>query len=538
MSETRFDKISARLGALKQKRVEHEPYWEKAEQMCSATSYIWIRRGKRTVQQLFDSTGSLALSFFISGMKSVLIPKSERWHKLRPVNPALEVDDECRTYLDWLTGFLFKARYSNNSRFNSEADGFLESIGKYGTGVFLTEDNIGFGITYKNIDLWECYLDENANGEIDTIYREYKLSAREAVKRFRDDITNEIKETANKAPEQEVTILHAIEPNPDFNPKSMSTQEKKYISFYVDITNQKIFKTGGFDYLPYSVARYKTIPQSVYGIGPAEKAMAEILTINEMNKTILSSAQRSANPTVLVSDEANVEDAGKLGTAGAIAYGMIGEDGKPLARPMEYGNNLAISLEMQSKIREIIYDHFMVRLFRTLADQKGTMTIPEVMARKTEDANILGPVADRISLEWLPGVITREIYIYNNYGLIPPVPNKLAMPNSGMTIEFESPAVRMQQSSAVEGILRTVETIAPLAQIDDAAADILDVPEAARYIAEFNSVPATMIRSKEKAAQRSAARAQAMQAGQLLAAAPVVTQSLKSLSEAKNNATV
>ena len=210
---------------------------------------------------------------------------------------------------------------------------------------------------------------------------------------------------------------------------------------------------------------------------------------------------------------------------------MIGDDGKPLAVPMEYGANLNISLEMQEKIREIIFQHFLVQLFRTLADQNQQMTIPEVMARKSEDASILGPYADRISLEWLPNVITREIYIYNNYGLIPPVPAKLAT-KEGITIEFESPAIRLQQSETVEGILRTVESIIPLTQIDQSVMDIIDAPEAARYIAEFNSVPNKIVRSQKEVAERSRQRQEAMQQNELLAAAPVVSQSLKSLSEA------
>jgi hypothetical protein len=80
-------------------------------------------------------------------------------------------------------------------------------------------------------------------------------------------------------------------------------------------------------------------------------------------------------------------------------------------------------------------------------------------------------------------------------------------------------------------ILRTLESVAPLAQIDPSVMMIFDPEMIARELSEINGVPAKILRTKEQVAAMKEEQAQAAQAQQLLAAAPVLASSAKNLAE-------
>ena len=82
--------------------------------------------------------------------------------------------------------------------------------------------------------------------------------------------------------------------------------------------------------------------------------------------------------------------------------------------------------------------------------------------------------------------------------------------------------------------MRTLEAVTPLAQIDPKVMMLFDPEAVARELADINGVPAKVLRSKEQIAAIEAAQAQAAQAQQLLAAAPVVGKTVKDLASAQS----
>jgi hypothetical protein len=79
------------------------------------------------------------------------------------------------------------------------------------------------------------------------------------------------------------------------------------------------------------------------------------------------------------------------------------------------------------------------------------------------------------------------------------------------------------------GILRTIEALIPMAQVDPTVLDPFDLPEMGRELAEINGVPAKCIRDAKEIAARKEERATQDQAAQLLQAAPVLSDTAKNL---------
>lgn len=533
MSKELVKYITKRLNYLEEKRKPWEPAWDKAADLCSVNSKIYIKDAKdKIVQRTFDGTARNALNTFAAAMKSVLMPTNTIWHKLKPSRPEFQNNDSVKRYLEYATNLLFKVRYAPGSRFAPESTIQLRQMGIYGQGAWLVEDNIGKGISYRSIPMAEIYCDVNKENVVDVIYRKYELTARQALQEFGARATSKIKEKAEKDPDYRFTFVHAVEPRKDRDIKKKDFRGMEFASYHVDLDNGELIYESGYRVCPYMVPHYMSVPGSAYGSSPALQALPDILSINEIQKTTLRAAQLQTNPTIFVGKD--IKDASRIGQPGAIVKGLDA-NGKPLAAPMQYGNNLNIALEIQQGIRDIIERAFLVPLFQSLAEMSDLKNIVGYVVQQKiqERAMLLAPTAELISAEWLVGNVRRELDILAQYGYLDDVPDEL-MYDGAIDIEFESPAVHMQQAASITGLMEWMESVMGMAQVNPAVLDIVDFEQAARTIADYKGVATAIIRTPEQVQALGEQRAQAEQAQALLQAAPAVSQTVKNLGGISN----
>ena len=96
-----------------------------------------------------------------------------------------------------------------------------------------------------------------------------------------------------------------------------------------------------------------------------------------------------------------------------------------------------------------------------------------------------------------------------------------------------SPFTRLQRAEEGIGIMRTLESVTPLAQIDPSILQIFNPEEIVRSLAAINGAPLRMLRTPEQIAMLKQMQAQQQQAAALLEAAPVAAQTAKTLAEAQ-----
>jgi len=109
----------------------------------------------------------------------------------------------------------------------------------------------------------------------------------------------------------------------------------------------------------------------------------------------------------------------------------------------------------------------------------------------------------------------------------------IADTGDGLQIEYQSPMTRAAKSEEAVGILRTFETLAPIAQIDPSVYDQFDTKEVARIVADVNGVPAKALKSKEQLEREEEDKQARAQMGDVLEAAPIAAQTAKTLAEAQ-----
>ena len=94
--------IKQRLERLKDERKSWEPFWKKLSEMCSFSPEIWTEeKNRRHRQNVFDNTARNALTYFSASFKSILVPTTQRWHRLKPTNPDWENTDMVKAYLQY-----------------------------------------------------------------------------------------------------------------------------------------------------------------------------------------------------------------------------------------------------------------------------------------------------------------------------------------------------------------------------------------------------------------------------------------------------
>lgn len=486
--------------------------------------------GAKRTERIFDSTAPLALDRAASAVDSLITPASQQYHKLEPEDPALVDDFEVMRYLDEVTKILFRLRYKPMANFGSQSHECYTSLMAFGTMGMFVDDVLGRGLRYKSIAMSELYIAENKYGIVDLVHRKFPLTIRQAVQKFGlPKLPEKIQKLADKEPLRKFDFIHAVSPNEERKRGDKSYKSMPIRACYVLAEERHLIEEGGFRRMPYAVSRHVTSPREVYGRSPAMAVLADIKMLNEMEKTVIRAAQKVVDPPLLAYGD-GILSAFSL-RPGAINYGGVDESGKQMVVPMKMGSNLPIALEMTEQKRKVVNDAFYVTLFQILV-QNPQMTATEALIRAQEKGQLLAPTVGRQQSEFLGPIIDRELDIASMAGLLPPMPAKLIDRGGVIKAVYTSPLSRLRRADDGVSIMRTVESLAPIAQVDPSVYDVFDSKELAYELADIHGVPKKVLRSREQIEQRAAEREQAAATQQLLAGAETAAGAAESLGKA------
>jgi hypothetical protein len=530
--------ISQRLSRLKSQRGTWEAHWEEiAQRVMPSYSQTFQSNqntpGQKKTEHMFDSTAANANVKFAAALESMLTPRAQKWHMLKaqfgPQYRELAKNREVRQYFEDVTDILFRYRYAPRANFASNQHEVYMGLGAFGTGCMFIDKLDGGGLRYRAIHLAEVYFAENHQGIIDTAYRSFKYTARQAIQKWRDKVPEAIKTAADKNPEQEFEFIHAVQPNDDVQYGRVDHKGMAFSSCYVSVTGLAIVEESGYHTFPYAISRYVVAPGETYGRSPAMLALPDIKVLNEQKKTILKQGHRVVDPVLLAHDD-GVLDSFSL-KPGAINYGGVNADGRQLVHALPTGN-LSFAKEMVQEQREAINDAFLVTLFQILVDTPQ-MTATEVLERAREKGALLSPTMGRQQSEGLGPMIEREIDLLSRQGLLPPMPEILRqVGGADYEVEYDSPLSRAQKAEGAAGTMRTIQFAAEIAAQtqDPSPLDWFDFDSIIPDLGDANAMPVKHFKTPDavaairKGRSEQQAIAQVTQAGPAMAAMMKATQ--------------
>ena len=513
-------------------RATWESHWtEISEYVVPAYSDMFLSNGiitpgQKKTDKLFDSTAPAALTRFRSVMESILTPRQQTWHRLKAVDPDLMKDRDTKLWFEQANDLLFRYRYAPTANYASQQSEIYSSLGAFGTGcLFVDKLDKGKGLRYRAIFLGEVFFIENHQGIIDTVYRCFKMTARQVFQKWGDKTPKDIKDKLENKPDDEFEIIHCVYPRSDREKHRIDYKGMAFESIYLCRNTKTILSEGGYDTMPYIVSRYVTLPGENYGRSPAMDVLPAIKTLNEEKKTILKQGHRIVDPVLLAYDD-GVLDSFSL-KPGAINYGGVSADGRSLVHPLPSGN-LAIAKDMMDEERSVINDAFLITLFQILVETPQ-MTATEVLERAREKSALLAPIMGRQQSEALGPMIEREVDILMEQRLLPPLTDAMREAGADYKVEYESPLSRMQKAEASAGALRMYQYAGEIAATtqDPSALDWFNVDEMMPALAESQAMPASWMRGAKEVEAIRKGRQQQQATQQLIDAAPAMASMMK-----------
>ena len=506
-----------RYGYLKNERHTWDDHWQEiADRILPRHAEFqneWTKGAKRN-QKVFDNTGQLALMRFTAALDSMITPQGQRYQHLKASDPDIDKLVNVRRYFDKVGELLFRYRYSSKAAFATNLHEVYASLGAFGTGGILTEPRAGGGMWYKCLPLSTMHIAENNEGRIDTVFREFRFTAKQAYEQWGDNCPSDILEVLGSSPDRQFKFLHVIQPNPDYDPDRFDAMGMPYASYYLaDCDKENILQRGGYGSLPIAVSRYVTAPTEKYGRSPAMMVLPELKQLNEMEKTTIRAAHLAVQPPLLLHDD--LSGVGFQMKPNALNPGTLSGDGKQLAQPFNSGTRPDIGLDMMEQKRKVVNDAFLITLFQILVETH-TMSATEVIERAREKGALLAPTLARQTSELLNPITERELDILERQGLLPEMPGELLEAEGEYEIQYDSPLSRAQESEKAQAYARTMESITPIAQINPDALAAFDFEEMARGLADVHGMPANWIKPREQVAAEKQQAAQMEQLQMLL----------------------
>jgi len=521
------DETLKRIEKLVGNRGNWESHWQEvAERVLPSYSRsftghgITQAQGEKRTELMYDATAALSLIKFGAVMESILCPRSSRWHRIMPMDKAILQNRAARDWFEDTTNKLFAYRYSPRANFASQKQENYLQVGAFGTGPFFTDRFFGKpGLRYKSCSLSDIYFTMDHQGILDEVYRHVPMTARQAVARWGQKLPDAIVQSSMKEPDREYIFWHCVKPRDDRDPQRLDYKGMVYSSHYISVQGRKTVEEGGYNSMPYQISRHTVASGETYGRGPAMLVLPNIKVLNEQKKTVLKQGHRVTDPVLLAHDD-GVLDSFSLKN-GAINFGGVNADGRPLVHPLPTGN-LSIAKEMMGEERAIIKDAFLLSLFEILVEDRRDMTATEVLHRAQEKGLLLAPTMGRQHTEDLGPQIEREVDVLAQQGLLLPMPEYLRGTDGEYKVEYDSPLSRFARAEEASGFLELADfSIKAAAETQNPAMlDWLDFDAAIPEIADLKAVPVRWIKTLAAVQAIREGRNAAQEQAQLIEALP------------------
>ena len=526
------EQITKHFASLKTGRSNFENIWEQVAER-TLPNYVGFTgskaKGEEKGLKIFDTTAPIAMDRLVGILQTIVVPASQKFHFLKSKSYKLNQKKNIREFYQLLNDQLFAIRENPKSNFRINLQKTLYSFVAFGNGILFVEDKKP-GLRYKNIPLQEVFWDENADGGIDTIFRCFKFTVKQIALEFGENSLPEDlkrKYTDNPCDEQEYEILHCVKPreNVDKNKKDYTGME--YASYYVLKENGEIIKESGYTTFPYIVLRWTVIPGEKYGRSPAMTLLPEIKTLNEMDRVNLDASQMTVRPPLLASEDGVFNEFKMI--PGSILFGGLDPQGNKRLEALNTSGNIQISEDMQERRRNNIKDALFTNIFNILQENPRA-TATEIVERAKEKGELLSPVAAIIQTELLAPMVDREVDILFRNGAVGKVPEDLEK-DGDYDIVYDSPISQMMKARDVSAIMNTINILAPMANINPAVFDYLDLAEIGKFTALNSGVNESVIKTEDDVKADKAAQQQAQQNQQAM----VEAEALKNTASASKD---
>jgi hypothetical protein len=486
--------------------------------------------GEKRQQRIYDSTGVTANELLAASWHGMATNPASKWFSLRMVDDDLMEDDGVKKWLADVEKKLYARMYAPGTNLVPAQAEFYLQLGAFGTAVmFCGRTNKG-GLLFQCRSLAECYIAENADGVIDTLFRFFTYTVRQCVEEW--GLANVSAKTRklhdDKKYDDPVEICHAVYPR-QVEAGKRGKRNMPWASIYFEKTAcHRLGKESGFPNFPYIVARWEKAAGEVYGRSCGMEALPDVKMLQTMMVENIKCLQKMAQPVRYLRDDGVT---GQVRTIPGATNFWRGNPNEGIMLEPTTDKLPVVHEEMdnlRNRIRTIFNNDTM-----QIVDERE-MTLGEARMRRIERLRLQGPNVGRLSSEMLGPFIELVYADLDRSGEIPDAPD--AIDGQPVTVEFVSPLANAQKQEELGGFMQLFEYLAPAGELAAGALKRkLNMDRTIDYLADTLNVNPDLFNTDEEMAaidQQDKQMANAMQAVPMADAANKGAGAVKQLADA------
>lgn len=510
---------------------------ELAEFLLPYQSNIIVQgwEGRKKTVRLYHSHGIAAADKLARTMHGSITSPAQQWHSLVMRQAELRKIKPIEEWLEEIDQRLYLTR--NQSNFSMEIGRLYGSLVPLATsGIYVEEGETKRagqfgGLQYAFMPIGSFSIEQNAAGQIDTLYRDLKWPLRDLLREFGEDIGMDLVRRAAERPDEEIEFVHAIYPRKARDPRRADARNMPWASCYFRLGGEhgpQILRESGFPEQPFMVPRWDVAQNEIWGTGPGHVAYPDVRSLNRTRELKLAAAGVAVYPPMLQTKGLLLSQVNL--SPGAVMLREAGNEEVLTA----FDNKAKFDVAKLTEEDMVQAINAMFYVLELMLPDKPNMTLGEAQIRVEQQMRLLGPTMARLESELLKPLIERELGLMSRGGALPPPPPELLelVDVAEIDIRYEGPLARAQRSAELVAIERTNQWVQGVSPFAPSVADNFDYDEQARTVAEVTGLPATNIKDAGKVAEMRQARSQAQQQAQALAAAGQVADAAGSAAPA------
>lgn len=487
-------------------------------------------------QDIYNTVAIDAAQILASGQLMWLTPANEPWAEFSPPEylsaEGREQDlDDAQQWLANATNVTMRELARSNFYAKIIVD-YLQ-VGVFGTGMMFAEEGKKTALNFRQFQCWSFVMEEDDEGIVDTVHREFELTTRQAVQMFGldnvgDKINKAYTDKNAKNLSKKWKFQHSCFPRQDSDriPGRQDGANKPYASVYISLEDNLCVEISGYDEMPYLCSRFASWGmETPWGYSPAYLTLPDARQINYIAQYRDAFAELRAYPRLLY--PSNLDGDVDLRAGGVTVY----DETVPGAEPKEWmtqGDDKSAA-ENMAEHAESIRKAFYTETFNMLGSeplQDKDMTAYEVSQRLGEKLNLFTPIFYRRVSEFMNPLLKRVFGILFRAGKFGKPPPSLLVPTAdgkGASLALPEIAITSRISLALKavqnaGMVNTLQTLMPLSEQKPEIWDNFAIDDWARSIARNNGVPPDALASLKNMAavrQQRAAQQQQQQAAEM-----------------------
>lgn len=453
--------------------------------------------------RIFDGTAGDACITLASALVSGMTPANTLWAGIEIAGHG-----DAKRVNDWLEKAAKETHQDiHGSNFDSANFEAMLDVAVAGMPCLFVEETPQDATPFS-FEVWPltcCFFAASKpGGMIDMVWREYRLTAEQAVAAYGDAVSDRVRKALATDPGQKFDFVLYIGPRDETQKERIKDRLLPFERLEVESSTKNVVKRGGFHEFPVAAPRWLRIPDSVYATGPMKRALPDTKTLNDIERLVL------ANADMAIGGMWGAVDDGVLNpkTVRIGARRIVAMRDKGSMFPLQSGGRFDVAAIQGDQKRKAIRRIMMADQLEVTAEGPAK-TATEIHYRQQLLRQLLGPMYGRLQTEYVQTVFFRCFFIKlrrGDFGQLPP-----ELQGQDLRLKYTSPLARSQKLEDVgamdryeQDLLTTTEATQNPALLDNYKWD-----EGKQYKASLLGVPAHLIPTVEEIAKKREERQKA-----------------------------